>query len=101
VLPWEWADYDIYFGFSLTVEDIDPAYTLSDLAAKLGQICAAMQEERPYDRNLDQVSPTRWAWSGSLPTTRTGDLSREALRQAETLDVSGPPVSRRSTEATP
>ena len=101
MLPWEWADYDIHFGFSLTVEDIDPAYTLGDLAAKLGQICAALQEERPYDRNLALASPTRWAWSGSSPATRTGDPCREALRQAETLDVSGPPASRRSTEATP
>jgi hypothetical protein len=36
VLLWEWADYDIHLGFSLTVEDIDPAYTLGDLAAKRG-----------------------------------------------------------------
>ena len=40
------ADYDIHFGFSLTVEDIDPTYTLGTSPLLLASRTAAVEERR-------------------------------------------------------
>jgi hypothetical protein len=41
-------EFDIHFGFSLNVEDVGPAYTPGNLAAKLLQIRAVPQREGLY-----------------------------------------------------
>lgn len=39
------------FGFSLTIQDIDPSYTLGESEAKLNQIRKQLVTEKLYDRN--------------------------------------------------
>jgi exodeoxyribonuclease VII large subunit len=43
--------FDPHFGFDLSVEDVDPSYTLGDLAAKLARIRERLVAEGLYDRN--------------------------------------------------
>ena len=54
------AEFDMHFGFSLNVVDIDPAYTLGDLAAKFRQIRAVLQREHLYDRNRTLPTPAEF-----------------------------------------
>lgn len=51
------ARFEPLFGFSLTVEDVDPSYTLGDLAAKLNKIREALQGEGVFGSNRSLPPP--------------------------------------------
>ena len=45
------------FGFSLSIQNIDPAFTLGDLEAKMAMIRETLQKEQIYNRNKSQLVP--------------------------------------------
>ena len=51
------ANFSIQYGFSLNVEDIDPHYTLGDMAAKLAKIRERLQQEGIYLQNKQLAQP--------------------------------------------
>jgi len=43
--------FDPLYGLDLIIEDVDPSYTLGDLAAKLARIREKLQQTGLYERN--------------------------------------------------
>ena len=52
--------FEPLFGLDLVVEDVDPSYTLGDLAAKLARIRAKLQAEGIAGRNRALPAPTEF-----------------------------------------
>jgi exodeoxyribonuclease VII large subunit len=75
--------FDPHFGFDLSVEDVDPSYTLGDLAAKLARIRERLVAEGLYDRNRKLPSPVEYVRVAVIsPETSAGlgDFRRETDR---------------------
>lgn len=51
------VEFHVLFGYSLTVYDIDPTYTLGDLAKKRMEIIRQLQEEGIFDLNKELELP--------------------------------------------
>lgn len=51
------VEFHTLYGYSLTVHDIDPAYTLGDLAKKRMEIIRLLQEEGIFDLNKELELP--------------------------------------------
>ncbi len=51
------ASYHELYGFSLSVSDIDPAYTLGDMQAKLRQTIEALRADGVWDMNRECEMP--------------------------------------------
>jgi exodeoxyribonuclease VII large subunit len=51
------ARFEPLFGFALSVEDVDPSYTLGDLAAKLNKIRSTLQAEEVFEWNRSLPPP--------------------------------------------
>ena len=49
--------FDPLYGLDLIIEDVDPSYTLGDLAAKLARIREKLQQTGLYDRNKQLPAP--------------------------------------------
>ena len=75
--------FDILYGLDLIIEDVDPSYTLGDLAAKLARIREQLQSERIYDRNKGLPAPVEFVRVAVIsPETSAGlgDFRRESDR---------------------
>jgi exodeoxyribonuclease VII large subunit len=71
------------FGFSLEIDDIDPAYTLGDLEARRREIRARLKKEGLFERNRRLPAP--WDFQSVLVIAPQqgaglGDFAKEAQR---------------------
>src|SRR3954471_17633833 len=75
--------FDPLYGLDLIVEDVDPSYTLGDLAAKLARIREKLQRDGLYDRNKALAAPAEFVRVAVVsPSTSAGlgDFRRETDR---------------------
>jgi exodeoxyribonuclease VII large subunit len=75
--------FDPLFGLDLIIEDVDPSYTLGDLAAKLARIRQRLVEEDLYERNKALPAPVEFVRVAVIsPETSAGlgDFRHEADR---------------------
>jgi len=73
--------FDPLYGLDLIIEDVDPSYTLGDLAAKLARIRENLQQTGLYGRNKRLPAPVEFVRVGVIsPETSAGlgDFRREA-----------------------
>ena len=73
--------FSIQYGFSLYIKDLDPTYTIGDLAAKLAAIRDTLQKEGIYNKNKQLKLPmdfTRVAVLSPNAAAGLGDFKREA-----------------------
>ena len=78
--------FDPLFGLDLIIEDVDPFYTLGDLAAKLARIRGTLVKDDLYGRNKALASPIEFVRVAVIsPETSAGlgDFRREADRLHE------------------
>ncbi len=83
------VNFNIMYGLGLSVEDIDPNYTLGDMAAKLAQIRKQLKTEGLYNKNKQLPLPkdfTRIAVISPDLAAGLGDFKREAIK-LEDLDL--------------
>ncbi len=69
------------YGLFVTIDDIDPAYTLGDMAAKINKIKEILQQERIFEKNKSLIPPTeftRVAVISPYQAAGLGDFTREA-----------------------
>jgi exodeoxyribonuclease VII large subunit len=75
--------FDVLYGLDLIIEDIDPSFTLGDLAAKLRRIRERLTQERLYDLNKRLPAPVEFVRVAVIsPETSAGlgDFRRETDR---------------------
>lgn len=75
------AQFHIQYGFSLIIEDIDPAYTLGDISAKLQHIRDTLKQEGLFERNKNLSRPEefyRVAVLSPQSAAGLGDFRQEA-----------------------
>ena len=75
--------FDPLYGLDLIIEDVDPSYTLGDLAAKLARIREKLQQTGLYARNKQLPAPLEFVRVAVIsPETSAGlgDFRREADR---------------------
>ena len=75
--------FDPLYGLDLIIEDVDPSYTLGDLAAKLARIREKLQQTGLYDRNKQRPAPVEFVRVAVIsPETSAGlgDFRQEADR---------------------
>jgi exodeoxyribonuclease VII large subunit len=73
--------FDPLYGLDLIIEDVDPSYTLGDLAAKLARVRESLEQLGLYDRNRRLFGPvefTRVAVLSPETSAGLGDFRREA-----------------------
>jgi exodeoxyribonuclease VII large subunit len=73
--------FDPLYGLDLIIEDVDPSYTLGDLAAKLARIREKLQQTGLYGRNKQLPAPVEFVRVAVIsPETSAGlgDFRREA-----------------------
>ena len=73
--------FDPLYGLDLIIEDVDPSYTLGDLAAKLARIREHLQQTGLYARNKQLPAPVEFVRVAVIsPETSAGlgDFRREA-----------------------
>lgn len=74
-------NFSIQYGFNLFIKDLDPAYTIGDLAAKLAHIRDLLQKEGLYNKNKQLPLPsdfTKIAVLSPNAAAGLGDFQREA-----------------------
>jgi exodeoxyribonuclease VII large subunit len=75
--------FDLLYGLDLIIEDVDPSYTLGDLAAKLARIREHLQQTGLYGRNKRLPAPVEFVRVAVIsPETSAGlgDFRQEADR---------------------
>lgn len=75
--------FDVLYGLDLVIEDVDPSYTLGDLAAKLARIRQHLIDERIFARNQALAAPLEFLRVAVIsPETSAGlgDFRRETDR---------------------
>jgi len=75
------ASFHQQYGFTLSIHDIDPAYTLGNMAAKLAKIRETLQQEKIADQNKLLPTPkdfTNVAVISPDQAAGLGDFQREA-----------------------
>lgn len=73
--------FDPLYGLSLNISDIDPSYTLGDMAAKLAEIRKQLQNEQIYHLNKEYSSPTDFTRVAVISPDKAaglGDFQAEA-----------------------
>ena len=73
--------FDALYGLDLIIEDVDPSFTLGDLAAKLARIREHLQQTGLYGRNKQLPAPVEFVRVAVIsPETSAGlgDFRREA-----------------------
>jgi exodeoxyribonuclease VII large subunit len=73
--------FDPLYGLDLIIDDVDPSYTLGDLAAKMARVRECLQRAGLYDRNRRLPTPAEFVRIAVLsPETSAGlgDFRREA-----------------------
>ena len=96
--------FDPAFGFDLIIDDVDPSYTLGDLAAKLARIRKMLVEERLYDRNRGLPAPSEFVRVAVIsPETSAGlgDFRRETDRLLDAGSATSTSTRPRSRASTP
>lgn len=81
VLVYARVEYHPQYGLSLFIDDIDPTYTLGDMAAKLAKIRAILTAENIINKNKVLPKPkdfTRIAVISPQNAAGLGDFNREA-----------------------
>ena len=83
--------FDVLYGLDLVIEDVDPSYTLGDLAAKLARIRQHLIDERIFARNQSLPAAIEFFHVAVIsPQTSAGlgDFRRETdrLQQAGLCD---------------
>jgi exodeoxyribonuclease VII large subunit len=79
--------FDVLYGLDLIVEDIDPSFTLGDLAAKLARIREKLLAAGVFDRNKRLPAPVdfvRVAVISPETSAGLGDFQRESDRLQNT-----------------
>ncbi|AOV18772.1 exodeoxyribonuclease VII large subunit (plasmid) [Acidihalobacter aeolianus] len=80
------AKFDTKFGVSLIVSNIDPAYTLGDMAAKLRKIEQTLRAEGVFELNRQKAPPTEFTRVlviAPVGAAGLGDFRRDADRLQE------------------
>ena len=80
------AEFHPFHGFALTIEDIDPSYTLGDLLARLEAIRSVLRSEGVFDLNRSLPPPSEFCRVAVIsPSTSAGqgDLRSETDRLHE------------------
>jgi exodeoxyribonuclease VII large subunit len=75
--------FDVLYGLDLIIEDVDPSYTLGDLAAKLARIREWLIRDDLYERNRSLPTPVEFVRVAVIsPETSAGlgDFRRETDR---------------------
>lgn len=75
------VEFHAQYGMSLHIEDIDPTYTLGDMAAKLAKIREILMAEKIFNNNRNLPKPTdftRVAVISPQQAAGLGDFNREA-----------------------
>jgi exodeoxyribonuclease VII large subunit len=75
--------FDPLYGFDLTIQDVDPSFTLGDLAANLDRIRATLQQAGLYARNKRFAAPVEFVRVAVIsPETSAGlgDFRQETDR---------------------
>lgn len=75
------VQFHIQFGFALIIEDIDPTYTLGDVAAKLNHIRDVLRQENLIDCNRQLATPREFCRLAVLSphaAAGLGDFRQEA-----------------------
>jgi exodeoxyribonuclease VII large subunit len=80
--------FDPLYGLDLIIEDVDPSYTLGDLAAKLARIRANLQQSGLYDRNKRFPAPVDFLRVAVLSPETSAGLG-DFRREADRLHLSG------------
>jgi exodeoxyribonuclease VII large subunit len=85
--------FDVLYGLDLIIEDVDPSFTLGDLAAKMARIREKLLAAGVFDRNKRLPSPVdfvRIAVISPETSAGLGDFQRESdrLQQAGLCDFS-------------
>ncbi len=81
VLVYARVEFHAQYGLALFIDDIDPTYTLGDMAAKLAKIREVLIAEKIIDNNKQLPRPTdfmRVAVISPQNAAGLGDFSREA-----------------------
>lgn len=82
------SEFSGQYGFSFMVEDIDPAYTLGDMQAKLKAIREALQKAGLYDLNKRQVQPVEFTRVAVVSPENAAGLA-DFMREADILMSAG------------
>lgn len=75
------VQFHIQYGFALIIEDIDPTYTLGDIAAKLAAIRDTLSQEGVFERNRQLPPPREFCRVAVLSpqvAAGLGDFQQEA-----------------------
>jgi len=75
------AEFHIQYGVSVMVEDVDPTYTLGDMAAKLAGIRQTLTAEKIIDHNKQLLVPQEFVSVAVVAPRQAaglGDFRREA-----------------------
>lgn len=81
VLVYARVEFHPQYGLALFIDDIDPTYTLGDMAAKLAKIREILTAEKIFDKNKQVPKPidfTRVAVISPQNAAGLGDFNREA-----------------------
>lgn len=82
------VDFHELYGYSLTVIDIDPAYTLGDMARRRKEIIRRLEEEGVLTLNKElemPLLPQRVAVISSVTAAGYGDFCNQLLNNADGL----------------
>ena len=74
-------NFSVQYGLSLYIKDLDPSYTIGDLAAKLAEIRKNLQQQGIYHKNKQLLVPydfTKIAVLSPSGAAGLGDFKREA-----------------------
>lgn len=74
------ARFEPLFGFTLSVEDVDPSYTLGDLAAKLNKIRETLQREGVFESNRSLSPPIDYCRVAVISPDTSAGLGTSARR---------------------
>lgn len=80
------GEFHQQYGFSLTISDIDPSFTLGDIEAKLREIRLTLQREGVYARNRELPLPGEYCRVAVISPSGAaglGDFRAEADRLAK------------------
>lgn len=78
------ASFSAQYGFSFVVEDIDPAYTLGDMEAKLKAIRQSLIDNKYYDRNKSLPAPKDFTNVAVISPSGAAGLA-DFMRESELL----------------
>ena len=82
------GEFHQQYGFSLTISDIDPSFTLGDIEAKLREIRTTLQREKVYDLNKKLPLPGEYCRVAVISPSGAAGLG-DFRAEADRLDKFG------------